>query len=464
MAQPARCWWRGGALLLLLLLAIAARPAAAELDGFEAEEAADELEDGFGAAAATAAAAKQEAQLRAKQEAARAAAASAAASAAEEGEGEEDWREEDGLPAQTTGASARASSSGRPVASVPLSAAAGREPLSFVRRFYAEMAASVFLMLYAINFIIGKAKNEEIALAWANAFCAPNTLLERNFSLLGPGDSDENEIMMQESYSLYKFYASGRRYCQGMLASLDLCRRQDLLSLMVYTVFPKDDTLEVEVYMNDAAMPPLVLALGHTREARSLFRSRKDVAEYTKLVNIRDRMPKFDADRFACYSESKEVAADLVLSALDDVVSEDAWEEAGQYLQSVVLSSENSESSHKKLIRMVFKVPPRKKMAALGKALAAMPSVIDAVGAYKMSAETKRRAEDRRRKAAEEAFNTKQKREERQELALKKKAEKLEAEKERLKKMTPEARAKAEEKQEKLLQRRNLRSRMKMVK
>lgn len=160
MAQPARCWWRGGALLLLLLLAIAARPAAAELDGFEAEEAADELEDGFGAAAATAAAAKQEAQLRAKQEAARAAAASAAASAAEEGEGEEDWREEDGLPAQTTGASARASSSGRPVASVPLSAAAGREPLSFVRRFYAEMAASVFLMLYAINFIIGKAKNE----------------------------------------------------------------------------------------------------------------------------------------------------------------------------------------------------------------------------------------------------------------------------------------------------------------
>lgn len=47
---------------------------------------------------------------------------------------------------------------------------------------------------------------------------------------------------------------------------------------------------------------------------------------------------------------------------------------------------------------MVFKVPPRKKMAALGKALAAMPSVIDAVGAYKMSAETKRRAEDRRRK------------------------------------------------------------------
>lgn len=43
------------------------------------------------------------------------------------------------------------------------------------------------------------------------------------------------------------------------------------------------------------------------------------------------------------------MAADLVLSALDDVVSEDAWEEAGQYLQSVVLSSENSESSHKKV-------------------------------------------------------------------------------------------------------------------
>jgi hypothetical protein len=136
---------------------------------------------------------------------------------------------------------------------------------------------------------------------------------------------------------------------QGMLASLDLKRRQDLLSYLLHAVFPKDDTLEVEVYMNEACMPPLVMALGHTRQAREAFRGRKDVSQYAKLVSLRDRLPKFDADHFACYSESKDVAADLLLSALDDVVVEDAWEAAGQYLQSVVVSSENAEGSHRKV-------------------------------------------------------------------------------------------------------------------
>jgi hypothetical protein len=90
----------------------------------------------------------------------------------------------------------------------------------------------------------------------------------------------------------------------------------------------------------------------------------------------------------------------------------------------------------------VYKLPPPKNLPALAKALSSLPAIIDAVGSYKMSAETKRRAEERRRRAAEKEFNTRQKQEERQEIANKKRQEKLEAEKERMKKMTPEARAK----------------------
>eukprot|EP00193_Tetraselmis_chui_P013432 CAMPEP_0177787980 /NCGR_PEP_ID=MMETSP0491_2-20121128/21835_1 /TAXON_ID=63592 /ORGANISM="Tetraselmis chuii, Strain PLY429" /LENGTH=457 /DNA_ID=CAMNT_0019309473 /DNA_START=276 /DNA_END=1649 /DNA_ORIENTATION=- len=447
------------AMVLAALLACGAWTARAELDGFEVDddEAGDEQDDGFGAAAAAAAAEKQAAQLR-EQQAARAAVETKESDAKSGSEGEEgeaeDWREDgvDKVEGMAGGGSSRSGHS-VPLTGVPLSAVADKPVL---RKFWAEAAALAFLVIYVINFFIGKSKNEEIALAWANTFCTPGAIMERNFSLLGTGDTEEGEIMMKESHSLFKFYASGRRYCQGMLASLDLKRRQDLLSYLLHAVFPKDDTLEVEVYMNEACMPPLVMALGHTRQAREAFRGRKDVSQYAKLVSLRDRLPKFDADHFACYSESKDVAADLLLSALDDVVVEDAWEAAGQYLQSVVVSSENAEGSHKKLIRIVYKLPPPKNLPALAKALSSLPAIIDAVGSYKMSAETKRRAE--------KEFNTRQKQEERQEIANKKRQEKLEAEKERMKKMTPEARAKAQEKQEKLMTRRNLRTRTKMVK
>lgn len=50
------------------------------------------------------------------------------------------------------------------------------------------------------------------------------------------------------------------------------------------------------------------------------------------------------------------------------------------------------------VIRVVFKLPARGNMGELTTALAAVPSLIDAVGSYKMSADAKKRAEERRRK------------------------------------------------------------------
>jgi len=65
-------------------------------------------------------------------------------------------------------------------------------------------------------------------------------------------------------------------------------------------------------------------------------------------------------------------------------------------------------------------------------------------------------------KVAEESLS--KTRDERQEMASKKKAERAAAEKERLRRLPPEARAKAQEKQERLQQRKNARQKMKMMK
>jgi len=368
-------------LVLILVLGLPVLIQSSELDGFEAEEASpqtDESWDGFGHATRPPSAGNPPATVEDPAEHLQPPASAPAGEGAPLSQADEE-----------PGRAAAAGQRGHPRA-VP----AG--PKSYV--FEAAMVA--FLAAYIVNFFLGKRKNEAVALEWANAFCSEGAVMERNFSLLGPGDTEEGEIMMKDSHSIFKFYASGRRFCKGMLAALDLKRRQDLLSYLIQPVMPKDDTLTVEVFMNESTMPPVVFAVGNPRDTKELFKTRADLQSYAKLVNLRDRIPAIAADRIACYAESKEVAGDIIASSLDDVITEAAWDTAGRFLQSVLVSSEASRNSHSKIILFVFRLPPPGSISELGPALAAIPSVIDAVGSYKMSAEARKRAEERRRKVA----------------------------------------------------------------
>lgn len=79
-------------------------------------------------------------------------------------------------------------------------------------------------------------------------------------------------MLMKETSSNFKFYASGRRYCWGFLATLDLRRRQDLFSLALHLVHPHDDTIDIEVYMNEGSLPPMVLAIATPRLAKDMLK------------------------------------------------------------------------------------------------------------------------------------------------------------------------------------------------
>lgn len=54
--------------------------------------------------------------------------------------------------------------------------------------------------------------------------------------------------LFKESANRYKYYASGRRFVDGMLVTLDLRPRQDLLmGYVVNALMPQDDILDLEV-------------------------------------------------------------------------------------------------------------------------------------------------------------------------------------------------------------------------
>ncbi len=165
------------------------------------------------------------------------------------------------------------------------------------------------LLVLAVR-LRGGRENEEVALAWAREFVTKGALLERNFALCGPGarparrvlpdacvpcscvpapalararrltapagcagDGDSAEVLMKESASEFKFYASGRRHCSSLLATLDLRKRQDLLrGYLLAPLLPHDERIDVQVNMLPGAMPPLVLVVAAPRLARELQR------------------------------------------------------------------------------------------------------------------------------------------------------------------------------------------------
>lgn len=102
--------------------------------------------------------------------------------------------------------------------------------------------------MFALNYFTGKKENENIALSRASQFAAKDSIFEKNFSLLGIGDGgDDTPLLLKEGQTTFKFYASGRRYCQGLLATMELKSRHDLIARIYNMVVPSKDEITFEV-------------------------------------------------------------------------------------------------------------------------------------------------------------------------------------------------------------------------
>lgn len=143
--------------------------------------------------------------------------------------------------------------------------------------WWPEAGMLLVIALFIANYLRGRAINEGRAVAWAEAYCTTDALFDRNFALLGPGDGD-GELLIKESQNRFLLYASGRRSCASVSATLNLRPRQDLLLSLWGVLFPSRDVVDVEVTMQEGAMPPMVL----------LVATKKMAKELTKQLTVRD--------------------------------------------------------------------------------------------------------------------------------------------------------------------------------
>lgn len=188
------------------------------------------------------------------------------------------------------------------------------EPFS-LKTYTIEIVSVTFLIIFAINYFTGRRENENLALAWAAKFATKDTIFDRNFSLLGVGEGDDSPLLLKEGQTVFKFYASGRRYCQGLLATMELKSRHDLISRLYNMVVPCKDEISFEVYMNEEAMDHVVFAVAKKKAAKTMQKEVRDLQKFAGMVPVPSGK-KWVSEELAVISESKEVAGDLITEAV----------------------------------------------------------------------------------------------------------------------------------------------------
>jgi hypothetical protein len=198
--------------------------------------------------------------------------------------------------------------------------AAPRTRAELLRAFSIEIACVSFLICFALNYFTGKKQNEAIALSWAAKFATRDSIFDKNFSLLGTGGGKDTPLLLKEGQDVFKFYASGRRFCQGMLATMEMRARHDLLSKLVDLVFPKKDSITFEVVMNDEAMDRVVLAVARKKAAKTMQKEERDLQRFAGVLTSAPAGRKWVAEELAVVAESKEVAGDMITDVVLDQV------------------------------------------------------------------------------------------------------------------------------------------------
>ncbi|XP_042473317.1 uncharacterized protein At5g49945-like [Zingiber officinale] len=275
------------------------------------------------------------------------------------------------------------------------------QPLS-IRSYITEIICVSFLICFLINYFTGKRENEIIALAWATKFATKDSIFEKNFSLLGTGDGKDTPLLLKEGQDVFKFYASGRRYCQSLLATMEMRSRHDLISRTLDLVLSKKDVITFEVVMNEEAMDHVVLAVARRKLAKNMHKEERDLQRFANPGMNPTSGRKWLADELMVVTESKEVAGDLITDAvLDQVLGEKAFEKFGKWFISLHFSDQRP-GTHKRILTFKFALPDANSMSDMTRLVALVPYYIDLIGRYRLSSHARSKTEAVRAKVAQE--------------------------------------------------------------
>ncbi|CAG9130624.1 unnamed protein product [Plutella xylostella] len=84
----------------------------------------------------------------------------------------------------------------------------------------------------------------------------------------------------REAEHCFTMWCSGRSCCEGMLLTLKLIKRQDLLNVLINVARPKADTLQMKVQLGKDDGDPFVLCIAQKKTATRLAKEMHDLSVF----------------------------------------------------------------------------------------------------------------------------------------------------------------------------------------
>lgn len=311
--------------------------------------------------------------------------------------------------------------------------------------YQVEIVMLIGLAAYLSNYLWGRAKNGELAEAW---LAANRSTLEAQFALVGDDGtsssssetSSSSSAFMRETDSTFNLWCSGRAGVEGMLVSLKLLKRQDLVSMIGSLMRPKTDQIVIKVDLEPGEMDSFVFAVGNRKVMARLGKEMADLSQYcTEKKNSASLgLPA----SFTLFSESMEASSAMlqdpkILAALEKL---EPWLEyvhfSDQYTGPKPAEGETqcakaaAEGAARSVI-LAARVPAEAEAEAAGARLLALLFYwLEKLRRFRLSREGKAKAERNRATAAERAERSTHS--QRQEAAQARREERVRERKERL--------------------------------
>lgn len=212
----------------------------------------------------------------------------------------------------------------------PLPKKAGEPKLTIVNKvplhfrkwhsYWIELLFVSGLIVYFINYTIGKGKNISLCTQW---FAAHRSFLEENFALVGDDGKKETESQpfgfIKESDSIYTLWCSGRTLVEGMLIELKLIKRQDLLSITMGLLKKTQDQVQIKVELSPGVMDSYVMAIASKKSAK-MFKDLTDLKQY--CINVTKADEKYNLPNgFTVLSEIPEATSAIIDSRIIAVLN-----------------------------------------------------------------------------------------------------------------------------------------------
>jgi len=186
-----------------------------------------------------------------------------------------------------------------------------------------EMIAISAAMVYLVVFLWGSRRNKAIAEEFLTTM---RPWLAKQFAEVGVS-ADEGSQLTKVSANEYRLFSTGRRNCEGMLVTLQLAPRQDLIAFLVSFVLPSWWLDNVLVEFPLADMQPFVFAALPVRTAKAEHRDAPDLVDLAAPVSKPCSVTGVKAkpsqvSSFAFVTDCPEVLSTLLTSKLVQVMEQ----------------------------------------------------------------------------------------------------------------------------------------------